>query len=74
MKLTTVTKPDMLSEVVDRQRLKIDFVVSSGTAKSSRLKFLILGSLVRVQPGACCFSRAQTVAVRTAQLAPWQSV
>ena len=32
--------------------------------------FLIPGSLVRVQPGACCFSRAQTVAVRIARLTP----
>ena len=51
MKLATRAKPDLLLEVLDGQRLTIDFVVSSVTAKSSRLNFLIPGSLVRVQPG-----------------------
>jgi len=51
VKLAVLAKPDMLSEVVDRQRLTSHFVVSSGHAKLSRLKFLIPGSLVRVQPG-----------------------
>jgi hypothetical protein len=47
----TVAKMDVHTEVVDRKRLTDDFVVSSGLAKSSRLNFLIPGSLVRVQPG-----------------------
>ncbi|MFM8496887.1 MAG: hypothetical protein ACKOEM_15425, partial [Planctomycetia bacterium] len=34
-----------------RPRLTVDFVVSSETAKSPRLKFLIPGSVVRVHPG-----------------------
>ena len=45
------TKPHLLAEIVDGQRLTIDFVVRSGTAKSSRLNFLIPGSVVRVHPG-----------------------
>ena len=46
-----LAKADQLAEVVSGQRLTIDFVVSSGVAKSIRLNFLIPGSLVRVQPG-----------------------
>jgi hypothetical protein len=50
-KLTTAAKPDMLSEVVVRQRLTIDFVISSGVAKSSRLKLRNRGLQVQVLPG-----------------------
>ena len=50
-KLAELAKPDVLSEVTVGQRLTINFVVSSGLAKLSRLNFLIPGSLVRVQPG-----------------------
>ena len=46
-----LAKSDVLPEVVDGQRLKIDFVVFPEVTKSPRLKFLIPGSLVRVQPG-----------------------
>jgi hypothetical protein len=56
---TSVAKPDMLSEVVDRQRLTVDFVVSSGVAKSFPLKFLIPGSLVGIQPGVFFYTCSQ---------------
>jgi len=47
----TVAKPDRLSVVIDRQRLRVDFVTSSGVAKSSRLKLRNRGLQVRVLPG-----------------------
>jgi hypothetical protein len=51
VKLTTAAKPDMLSEVVVRQRLRVDFVISAGVAKSIRLKLRNRGLQVRVLPG-----------------------
>jgi hypothetical protein len=41
----------MLSEVIDRQRRTVDFMISSGVAKSSRLKLPIRGLQVQVLPG-----------------------
>jgi hypothetical protein len=55
-KLAELAKPNVLSEVVCGQRLTTNFVASSGLAKSSRLNFLIPGSLVRVQPGVLDFT------------------
>jgi hypothetical protein len=51
VKLAVLAKSHVFSQVIDGPKLKFDFVVSSGLAKSFRLKFLIPGSLVRVQPG-----------------------
>jgi len=45
VKLAVRAKSDVLSEVVDEQRLTVDFVVSSGIATPKT------SPLVRVQPG-----------------------
>ena len=51
VKLTTAAKLDILFEVIDRQRLTVDFVISSGVAKSIRLKLRNRGLQVQVLPG-----------------------
>jgi hypothetical protein len=51
-KLATAAKLDILFEVIDRQRLTVDFVISSGVAKSIRLKLRNRGLGVRASPDA----------------------
>jgi len=51
VKLANATKLDMLSEVVVWQRLRVDFVISTGVAKSFRLKLRNRGLQVQVLPG-----------------------
>jgi len=51
VKLTVAAKLDTLPEVIDQQRLTVNFVISTGDAKSSRLKLRNRGLQVQVLPG-----------------------